>query len=304
MRANKAEACIIFNPAAKGERAQRFRRSLTRLGGACVLKPTAQIGDGRRLAAEAVREGYQNVIAAGGDGTVNEVLNGIGDEPNGFARTCLGVIPIGTMNVFAGEFRLPARLSESWRVVEQHHERRLDLVRVQYVTNNGPAQRYFVQLAGAGIDARAVELVSWDLKKRIGFWAYLTASLAALREPRAQVRVACNRQVIEGQSVLIGNGRFYGGRLMFFPSARADDGRFDVCVYQNTGWRALISCFCAVLLRQRQPAWAVQYLQTDSLELSSSPPVPLELDGEFVGSAPASFSLSPGLLRLLVPNGG
>jgi hypothetical protein len=95
--------CVIFNPAARGNKARHFRRQLDAIGSQCALKATAAPGDARRLAAEAVDDGFDLIVAAGGDGTVNEVLNGIGDAPDGFARARLGVLPLGTVNVFARE---------------------------------------------------------------------------------------------------------------------------------------------------------------------------------------------------------
>src|SRR5712692_8120716 len=99
--------CVVFNPAARGEKARRCRDQLAALSTECALNPTYAPGGGRALAAEAVREGFEIIVAAGGDGTVNEVLNGIGDESDGFARARLGVLPLGTINVFALELKLP-----------------------------------------------------------------------------------------------------------------------------------------------------------------------------------------------------
>jgi diacylglycerol kinase family enzyme len=93
--------CIIFNPAARGNKARHFRQHLDEIGAAAALKATTAPGDARRLAAEAVNDRFDLVVAAGGDGTVNEVLNGIGDAPDGFNRTRFGVLPLGTVNVFA-----------------------------------------------------------------------------------------------------------------------------------------------------------------------------------------------------------
>src|SRR5262245_9104742 len=95
--------CVIFNPAARGEKARRFRRHLDDIASECTFKQTAAAGDARKLAAEAVAEGFDVVVAAGGDGTLNEVLNGVGDVPDGFQRTRLGLLPLGTVNVFARE---------------------------------------------------------------------------------------------------------------------------------------------------------------------------------------------------------
>src|SRR3989442_3147737 len=117
--------CVIFNPAARGEKAQRFREHLAMLSTQCVLKPTYAAGAGRALAAEAVREGFEIIVAAGGDGTVNEVLNGIGDEPEGFSRACLGVLPLGTINVFARELNLPSQFTPAWDVIQRRRANRI-----------------------------------------------------------------------------------------------------------------------------------------------------------------------------------
>src|SRR6185312_14114992 len=97
------KACIIFNPAARGEKAERFRHQVHQICSGVALKLTTEPGAARALASEAVREGFDTIIAAGGDGTVNEVLNGIGNEPEGYQRARLATIPLGTVNVFARE---------------------------------------------------------------------------------------------------------------------------------------------------------------------------------------------------------
>jgi diacylglycerol kinase (ATP) len=162
--------CVIFNPTARGEKARRFRRHLDDIGRESTLKLTAAAGDARRLAAEAVGEGFEVIVAAGGDGTVNEVLNGLGDVPEAFARARLGVLPLGTVNVFARELALSTRLDAAWAVIRQGRETLIDLPAVKYGVKGAPERLYFAQLAGAGLDARAVELVQWQLKKKIGCW--------------------------------------------------------------------------------------------------------------------------------------
>src|SRR5258705_2208413 len=99
----RMKVCVIFNPAARGEKAKQFRDRLAALSTRVELKPTYAAGTGRALAAEAVREGFKTIVAAGGDGTLNEVVNGLADEPEGLARTRLGGLPLGTLNVFARE---------------------------------------------------------------------------------------------------------------------------------------------------------------------------------------------------------
>ena len=221
---------MIFNPAAKGDKARRFRRQLDALHADCVLKPTTGAGMARALAAEAVREGFDTIVATGGDGTVNEVLNGIGDEPDGFARVRLGVIPLGTANVFARELHIPRNVRRAWTVLREGRETAVDLP-VAEVDRNGRAERrYFGQMAGAGLDARAVELVDWSWKKKTGFAAYILAGLKALAEKHGEISATGGTHSVSGEQVLIGNGRLYGGPFVVFPKADPCDGLLDVCV--------------------------------------------------------------------------
>ncbi|MGH7976623.1 MAG: diacylglycerol/lipid kinase family protein, partial [Limisphaerales bacterium] len=165
--------CVIFNPAARGEKAKRFRRQLDAIGSQCAFKATTAPGDARRLAAEAVNDGFDLIVAAGGDGTVNEVLNGIGAAPGGFEKTRLGVLPLGTVNVFARELKISLQVERAWEILQRGREIKIDLPRVEFSANGKMERRYFVQLAGAGFDARAIELLNLQHKKKIGPLAYV-----------------------------------------------------------------------------------------------------------------------------------
>jgi diacylglycerol kinase (ATP) len=293
--------CVIFNPTARGEKARRFRRHLDALGSECTLKLTTAVGDARRLAAEAVSEGYEVVAAAGGDGTVNEVLNGLGDAPDGFERACLGVLPLGTVNVFARELALPTRMELAWKTLCRAREARIDLPCVEYQGAGGVERRYFAQLAGAGLDARAIELVKWELKKKLGPLAYVLAGLHALRGPLAQVTVSGGGHSATGGLALLGNGRLYGGPYQLFPKADLTDGLLEVCVFPRVNWLTLLRCGPPLLLRGRVPAAVTQCFQAESLELTSPLPAPLEVDGELIGHLPARCSIQRSKLRVIVP---
>ena len=294
-------ACIIFNPAAKGEKARQFRRHLDVIGSQCVLKATSAPGDGRRLAAEALADGFEVVIAAGGDGTLNEVLNGFGDVPNGFENACLGVLPLGTVNVFARELGIPTHPEPAWEVIRRRREMRIDLPCVEHGPPGGRQRRYFAQLAGAGLDARAIELVNWPLKKKIGPLAYIVAGLKALLERPASVAVSAGTQEATGQLVLIGNGRLYGGQFQVFPRGDLCDGLLEVCVFPRTNWFTLARCGPPLLLRGKLPGSAVQRFQASTVTLSGQFRTPLEVDGELAGQLPATFSVQRAKLRVLVP---
>ncbi len=293
--------CVIFNPTARGDRARRFRMQLDDIGARATLKQTTCAGDARRLAGEAVKEGFGVVVAAGGDGTVNEVLNGLGDAPDGFNRTRLGVLPLGTVNVFARELDLPLATLPAWNAILRDRERRVDLPWAEWSSPAGSERRYFAQLAGAGLDARAIELVSWPLKKRIGPLAYIWAGLNALREPAPRITVSDGKTSASGTLVLLGNGRLYGGPYVVFPRASLSDGLLDAAVFPKAGWGTLLRGGPVLLSCKRLPAGLVQTMRGSTLTLTSDAPVPFELDGELVGHLSATFGLLPGALRVAGP---
>jgi YegS/Rv2252/BmrU family lipid kinase len=294
-------ACVIFNPTARGEKARRFRRHLDAIGAESTLKLTAAAGDARRLAAEAVGDGFEVIVAAGGDGTLNEVLNGLGDAPDGFARARLGLLPLGTVNVFARELAIPTKLEAAWEAIRVGRETCIDLPSVDHDANGTRQRRYFAQLAGAGLDARAIERVQWQLKKKLGPLAYIVAGLKALLGTQSKITAAGGRHSATGELVLIGNGRLYGGQFRLFPKADLRDGLLDVCVFPRVNWFTLARCGPSLLLRRTLPASAVEVFQAESLTLSSPSPTPLEADGELIGHLPAAFSLERSRLRVIVP---
>jgi YegS/Rv2252/BmrU family lipid kinase len=262
---------------------------------------TAAAGDARRLATEAVSEGFEIVVAAGGDGTLNEVLNGIADAPEGLARACLGLLPLGTVNVFACEMSIPTQLKAAWQTIQQGKETRIDLPRVEHDHEGVRQRRYFAQLGGAGLDASAIELVHWPLKKKIGPLAYVVAGLNALRRTQSKITAAGGGHSATGELVLIGNGRLYGGRYEVFPGADLRDGKLEVCVFPRVTWLTLVRCGPSLLLSRRLPSAAVELFQAESLTLTSPSPTPLEADGELIGHLPATFTLQRMGLRVIVP---
>lgn len=296
-------ACVIFNPAARGEKARYFRDQLARLSAEVTLKPTYAAGSGRPLAAEAVRDGFDTVVAAGGDGTLNEVLNGIDDVPDGFARARIGILPLGTINVFARELGIPLSFQPAWNVICQGRETLVDLPEAEFAVRGEPTRRLFAQLAGAGLDSRAIELVDWDQKKVIGPLAYVVAGFKALSETRTSIVVVASTAETgaQGELILIGNGRYYGGHFNLFPKANLRDGLLDVTVFPRANWETLLRSGWGWLTDRIHASAGCRTFQAGSFTLTSQVPVALQLDGDNVGHLPAKFSLRPGVLRVLVP---
>lgn len=293
--------CVIFNPAAKGGLGRRLRREIEALKADCTLLPTSGPAAARALAAEAVVAGFETIVAAGGDGTINEVLNGIGDAPDGFARASLGVIPLGTANVFARDHGLPRRVRRAWAVVRRGRESQVDVAVGEYLAGGRTVRRCFVQLAGAGVDARAVELVEWPLKQRLKWLAYVLAGFRAVAETHVPITVHSGDQVQHGVEIVIGNGRLYGGPFVLFPRADPRDGLLDVCVLPRAHWGTVLACCWGLATNRLHRVGGARHFQAASFTLTAPARVPLELDGEHVGELPATFSVLPRALRLLVP---
>jgi diacylglycerol kinase (ATP) len=300
-KSSAVRTCIIFNPTARGNKARHFRRHLDEFAGECTLKQTIGAGDARKLATQAVEEGFEIVVAAGGDGTLNEVLNGIFDAPNGFERARLGVLPLGTVNVFARELRIPLKLQRAWETLRAGRETQIDLGVVDFQENGVPARRCFAQLAGAGLDARAIELVNWRLKKKIGPLAYIVAGLKALMERQRTINVTNGQTEGAGELILIGNGSLYGGDFRIFPPADMRDGLLEACVFSKVNFFTLFVCAPRLLIRGTLPRAAASNYQSQTLTLTSASRVPFEVDGEFAGYLPATFSMRPLQLRVIVP---
>lgn len=300
----RVKICIIFNPAARGDKARRFRARLLELSSQARLEPTKAAGHGQALAAEAVAAGFDTIVAAGGDGTVNEVLNGIATHPDGLQRVRLAVLPLGTVNVFARQLGLPTGLEAAWRVICAGHERRIDLAEGEFMVEGQPVRRCFVQMAGAGVDSRAIALVDWESKKRLGPLAYWQAGWRALAEPKPPVTVSDGERSLTGHQVLIGNGRYYGGRLPVFPEADLSDGLLEVTVVPRASVWALARGALGMALGRLYSLGGAQHLRAASLTLSSPSPVALQMEGENVGYLPARLWVRAGALRVVVPPSG
>lgn len=280
---------IILNPSARGAKGGTLSAKISRLCGDTPIRTTCGAGEARTIAKEAVREGFTTIIAAGGDGTINEVVNGIAGS-----GVTLGVLPIGTMNVFALELGLPVlSLSRCWKVIQAGHVRRIDLPKAN--------TRYFVQLAGIGFDAQVVKNTSFDFKKTFGPLSYLISAtqIASHKPPRLLVESDGTTQ--EGSFALIGNGRFYGGPFVIFKNAQIDDGKLDVLIFKNLGYLDIVRYLNAIIFGAHHKLPDVEYFQTTSARVRSDENVPVEVDGDVIGNVPVTFSLSRRKLRVLTP---
>jgi diacylglycerol kinase (ATP) len=285
------DTIVILNPTAGSpEHVRSWQDRIESLAGDCPVRVTWHSGEAEALARRAVEEGFTRIVAAGGDGTVNQVANGLTGS-----KATLGVLPMGSVNVFAMELGLPLHnLQRCWEIVEDTNVRLVDLP-----SANG---KYFVQLAGVGLDAQVVKETSLAFKRSFGPLSYLisAAQIAARQPPKLYIESE-HTSVEEGSFVLIGNGRLYGGPFPFFKHAIIDDGLFDVVVFKRLGYLEIIKYLQDVVFSSDINVPEVEYFQTGRLRITSEQAVPLELDGELAGNCPVDFRIRKRALRVLVP---
>jgi diacylglycerol kinase (ATP) len=278
--------CIIVNPAARGTKA-RLKR-LERLTRNVVIRMTEGPGDAEAQTERAVEQGFTTIVAAGGDGTINEVVNGIGNAP-----VALGILPMGTVNVLAMELGIPFDLVSAWKVIRSGKIRLIDLA-----SANG---HLFVQMAGIGLDAQIVERNNRQIKKVLGPLSYLLTATTVAAEKPPRLRVTSQGQAtVEGSFVLVGNGRFYGGPFTLFRDADMQDGLLDVYVFRHMNYLALMRYLRGTLFGSLAKFSDVDYFKARQLRVEANRHVPLEADGELVGHAPVEFSVRRRKLRVLV----
>src|SRR5437773_2302468 len=285
------DTVVILNPASGSpESVQDWQERVESIARGCPIRVTSHAGEAEALARSAVEEGFARVVAAGGDGTVNQVANGLAGS-----NTTLGLLPMGTVNVFAMELGLPLHnLQLCWDIVEGANKRLVDLPRA-----NG---KCFVQLAGVGLDAQVVKETSLAFKRSFGPLSYLiSATHIAARQPPKLFIESEHTAVEEGSFVLIGNGRLYGGPFPFFKHAIVDDGLFDVVVFKRLGYLEIVKYLQDVVFSSDIRVPEIEYFQTRQLRITSEQDVPLELDGELAGNCPVDFRIRKRALRVLAP---
>lgn len=256
-----------------------------------TVHETTGPGDATVAARQATLDGYDLVIAAGGDGSVNEVANGlVGSQVE------LGIIPVGTENVLAREMGIPLNPRNACRFMFDAAPRRIDTGRID--------ERYFVCFAGIGFDAHVAHRLSPERKKSFGALAYFMTSFEKIGAYRKENRTA--HLVVDGETldlsywmILVGNIRNYGGGMTPAPKARPDDGLLDLCVFPMTNLPQTVRQMVSTTKGNHLDLPGVRYFQAKRIELETDPVEQIQLDGDpwegttpvVIESVPASLSV-------------
>jgi len=287
---------IICNPAAGGtvDRKAVVKTLRDHLG--AEVRMTKRKGDASRFARSAITKGCNYIIAAGGDGTLNEVINGIAANAS---KVQVGLLPLGTGNDFARTLKLPSTIEDNIDILISQRTTAIDLVRIK-----SDRVRYLVNVSAAGFSGLVNEKLTPEVKDAWGPLAYVRSAAAALPEMRTYrasiVIDGTERLSIDIYNVIIANGRFVAGGLPVAPKANPRDGLFDVILIRKCSKPEMVFLAAQMLVGKHLSSDAIIWRRAAKISIRSRPKMCFNADGELIGNEPAVFQIMPHALRFVV----
>jgi len=286
---------IICNPGAGGVGDRETIHLELRRFGEASINFTQHPGDAIKLARAAAERGCELVIAAGGDGTLNEVINGVAPYAD---RLQVGLIPLGTGNDFAKMLDLPTDLGDCVDMLREGHVRPVDLVRV-----TSDHVRYFVNVSAGGFSGTVDEKMTAEIKQNWGPLAYLRCAAEALRELRAyNAEITLDDATtlsLKVYNIVIANGRFVAGGTVIAPDASIDDGLLDVIIIPENPASDLALVAAQIAVGRHLTSGGVVFRRAAKVAVKSVPGIHFNVDGELIGNEPAVFEVMPRMLQVL-----
>jgi YegS/Rv2252/BmrU family lipid kinase len=304
---------VVVNPRSQGGKlGKRWKDLADTIGRAFPFEEaiTQAPGDATRLTRDALRGGAERVVAIGGDGTINEVVNGFFDDAGKpiAPEASFAVIPFGTGGDFRRTVQLPTELAEAAAVIAANHRRKIDVGRLEFTaTGGGRAARMFANIASFGVSGVVDRLVN-ESEKKLGRLTFAVATARATwsyKNQRVQlVFDGTDRVEATINTVAIANGRYFGGAMMVAPHAELDDGQFDVVAMGDFGFGDLLKSGRRLykgthLTMDKVTARRARVVDAEPIDPASV--IELDVDGENPGRLPARFELVPSALWLVVP---
>jgi diacylglycerol kinase (ATP) len=259
---------------------------------------TKRAGEAGTFARDAVRAGCDYIIAAGGDGTLNEVINGIA-APQHIRSVRIGMVPLGTANDFARSLNLPASIEENIDNLSAKQTISVDLVRI-----TAKRTRYFINVSAGGFSGVVDEKLTPEMKSTWGPLAYLRSAAAALPELHAYhstiVFDDVERLMIELYNVIVANGQFVAGGLPVAPDASVCDGLFDVLLVPKRPAGEIALLAAQMLLGKHLSSGALIFRRAKKISVKSRPRMSFNVDGELFGNDPAIFEIVPSAVEFVI----
>ena len=297
-----ADVILIVNPTAgrgmAGRQVPEIRRLLGEAAADWAWQFTEKSGDATALARAAVEAGARRVVAVGGDGTLHEVMNGVLGS-----GAVVGLIPYGTGNDFGRALGLHGSLETACGTLTRGIIKNIDIGRIEGTGTGGP--RHFLVLAGTGYDAWTAQTVNSGIRFLSGPLAYVWGAVLTLWkfQPFTLTLTLDDGppRKLQAMFVSFANAETTGGGMKIAPGAKVDDGCLDICLVARVSKPTLLYNLTQIFSGRHVRCPAVTMLKARHLAVDADPPQPLLIDGEVIGTTPASITLLPGALPFLVP---
>jgi diacylglycerol kinase (ATP) len=297
---------FLVNPASANGSTGRRWPELARRAAAAGLEGATLFSERQghlaELAREAALDGAELLVVVGGDGSVNEVANGLaglGRQPE------VAIVPRGTGWDFSRTFGIPRKIDDAVQVALEGAVRTIDLGRASYRAWDGSdATASFANVASAGMSGAIAKRANETTKALGGKASYLWATFAVFSGwEGTEIEMAVDGERRTGRmfDVVVANGRFFGGGLQICPDAEPDDGLFDVLTIGDVTKRDLVQTMPKMYRGTHLPHPKAELLRGSSVTVTSATPLPIQLDGEQPGTTPVRFEIAAGALRLRVP---
>ena len=292
----KSSIVLIFNPVAKNASGRKIAKAshfLRSRGYKAEILFTEQKGHAESLAREAVKESPSLIIAAGGDGTFNEIVNGIAGS-----EIPMAILPLGTTNVLAKELGLPETVDGAMEVAVRGTPKTVSIGKISITCHSTLVTRYFLLMAGIGFDGEAVFRINETLKKISGKGAYIFSGFKTLSVFNPDKLILdMDGKTYTGYSVIISKVAKYGGNFKITPDARLTDPFFYVCLFKGKGRLDILRYVTGVVAGKHLGFRDVEYVRAKNINVEGD--AHIQIDGDYFGRSPARIELVPDTVRLV-----
>lgn len=295
---------LVVNPhAGKGRGREIYpavRESLGRVIRSLDVRVSEYAGHAVEIGREAALEGYERIIAIGGDGTPFEIINGLYAAGRPQRPVAMGMIPAGTGNSFLRDFSL-----HTWRQaldgILAGRSRRVDLVQIDYERDSKKIRQYYLNILGMGLIADILQLTNEKLKGFGRFGYSLAVLLRLARGMRNRLRLEIDGETLDiiNSALVVSNSKFTGGAMKIAPTADSGDGRADLVIFQEASRRDILAIFARVFKGSHIRHPRVKSLRCRSVSIDAAPRQRLMADGELLGMTPLRLRVLPGELTVL-----
>jgi diacylglycerol kinase (ATP) len=292
----KSSVILICNPVAKKVSEKKILKAshfLKSKGYTAEIIYTEKKGHAEILARQAVKASPMFIIAAGGDGTFNEVVNGIAGS-----EVPMAILPLGTTNVLAKELNVPEDVDEALEVATEGNPKTVSLGRIALAGQSLPATRYFALMAGIGFDGEVVFGVNEILKKFSGKGAYIYSGIRTLSAFKpTELFFHINGKTFSGYTAIIGKAAKYGGHYRITPDAKLSDPFLYVCLFKGKKRSDFLRYALGIFMGRHLRFEDVEYIKATTIEVNGS--AQIQIDGDYFGKTPVMLDIMPNILRLI-----